>query len=118
MTTGAHPATTSKRRSPLSTATSAPASASTASDTEYLHLIVVHLHPHSAVDRHTEAAKIAEIAAQHDKLIAMGDFNTLSPLDDHYYEVGCSLSRVATRRAPFFPCSLAYAPPALPLCLG
>jgi len=55
-------------------------------DEEYLHLIVVHLHPHSAAQRRIEATKIAQIATAHDKLIALGDFNTLSPLDDYHYK--------------------------------
>ncbi len=50
-----------------------------------LHVFIVHLHAKSSVQRAKEAMKLSEIIApllaDKQKVIIMGDFNTLSPFD-------------------------------------
>ena len=55
-----------------------------------LHVLVVHLHAHNSLARSDEASKLVAIMdpllKKNEKVVAMGDFNTLSPLDRAQHE--------------------------------
>jgi exodeoxyribonuclease III len=63
-----------------------PRVVSSSLDDDRLHLLLTHLNPHSAEQRIDEVAQLVDIAQRHDRLMLLGDLNTLSRLDREHYD--------------------------------
>lgn len=67
----------------------------------HVHFIIVHLTPFESEHREKETGQIAEsINRIQEPLVLMGDFNTLSPLDETYYKSRHTYEKLLTKESP------------------